>query len=148
MIHRCPLCRAKLSQIQCRERFNYFLALEFEQPLTFGRLHFLTVACYMLQHNEYSRKAWLETQQMVVKYIEKGISPANLLKEYQKRLDNRKRDWSINKGSKLSEFEKISWSNTIADIRFDTPENYCLDITNWAKSVVKDTSLMVSQLTD
>ena len=140
MPYKCPQCGAMISDgVQCRDRFDQCLALEYELPAAFGKVHFLTVACYMLQHNAYSREAWLEARDMVAQLIRQEIPPAGIRKENRQRLDNGHRTWSITKGAKLSEFDRIVWSRTIADVRFDSPENYCTDIESWAKSLLEDT---------
>ncbi len=52
MTNKCPECGAELPPGErCEERFNLCLALEYENPAAYGRVHHLTVACYMLQHN-------------------------------------------------------------------------------------------------
>lgn len=148
MTQNCLQCGADiLSGGQCRDRFDQCLALEFENPATFGRVHFLTVTCYMLQHNAYSKEAWLETRKLLAQFIQEGISPANMSKKYQQKLDNSRRNWSITKGTKLTEFDTIHWSRTIADIRLDSPELYCVDVERWAGSIVNDTEAVVQKVT-
>ena len=146
MSKNCPLCGADISSgEQCRDRFDQCLAWEFENPAAFGKVHFLTVACYMLQHNAYSQKAWLETREMVAQFVRQGISPANLSRRNRQRLDGSRRDWSITRGAKLVGFDAIIWSRTIADIRVNDPDIYCADIERWAKSIVEDTEIVVQK---
>jgi hypothetical protein len=45
------------------------MALEYENPSAYGAVHHLTVACYMLQHNAYSRDVWLEARKMLAQFI-------------------------------------------------------------------------------
>ena len=116
--------------------------MEFENPATFGAVHHLTVACYMLQHNGYSREGWLEVRKMVAQFVEEGVKPAEVRKRNQSRFDSRQREWSITKGPKLAEFDTITWSRTIADVRLDDPQSYCADVECWAESVLADTETL------
>ncbi|MCL4871458.1 MAG: hypothetical protein KJ063_21060 [Anaerolineae bacterium] len=115
------------------------MALEFENPTVFGAVHHLTVACYMLQHNGYSRDVWLEARNMVAQFVHDGVMPAEMRRRGRSRLDSGHRTWSMSKGAKLAEFAAIVWSRTIADIRLDNPEIYCHDVTQWAMSILSDT---------
>lgn len=148
MVQKCPLCGAEFqSSEQCRDRFDLCLAMEFENPTTFGAVHHLTVACYMLQHNAYSRDGWLEVRKMLAQFIQEGVTPAEMRRQKRARLDSGKRTWSVTKGAKLSEFDSIAWSRTIAGVRLDNPDIYCEDVKEWAKSVLEDTA-SISSLAD
>ena len=69
----CPLCHAEYpSGETCQERFERCLALEFENPGTYGAVHHLTVACYMLQHNRYSREGWLQARALLAEFVKQG----------------------------------------------------------------------------
>ncbi|MBK8899784.1 MAG: hypothetical protein IPM53_01250 [Anaerolineaceae bacterium] len=144
---KCLQCGAKVPPGgQCRDRFDLCLAYEYENPTTFGAVHHLTVACYMLQHNAYSRNVWLEAREMVALFIYKGTTPADVRKRNRQKLDSGQRSWRITKGEKLSEFDTIVWSHTIADVRLDNPEIYCADIKRWAITVLEDTDGLVAKL--
>ena len=143
---KCPQCGAEVPLGgQCRNRFDLCLAYEYENPTTFGAVHHLTVACYMLQHNAYSRNVWLAAREMVTQFIYQGITPADVRKKNRKRLDSGQRNWRVTKGEKLSEFDAIVWSRTIADVRLDDPEIYCVDVRRWAISVLEDTADLVEK---
>ncbi|MCL4299705.1 MAG: hypothetical protein KJ077_28475 [Anaerolineae bacterium] len=142
----CPLCGAEFpAGEQCRERFDLCLAKEFENPATYGAVHHLTVACYMLQHNAYSRQGWLGTRDLLVQFVREGKTPAEVRAQNRRKLDSQHRKWSITKGEKIST-EGWVWTRTIADIRLDTPELYCADVELWAKSVLADTEKRVKEL--
>ena len=50
----CPLCGAKWkNSLTCQEMFDEFLALEFSDA-AYGKVHLLTVTCFMTQHQRYS----------------------------------------------------------------------------------------------
>ena len=122
------------------------MALEYENPGAFGAVHHLTVVCYMLQHNAYSRDVWLEARNMLAQFVEEGVSPAAMRGRNRVRFDSAHRSWSITKGAKLPEFETILWSRTIAGVRLDDPETYCADVQLWATYVLKDTEQLVQGL--
>ena len=136
----CAQCGAiYASDETCQQRFEACLALEYENPLAYGAVHLLSVACYMLQHNLYSREGWLETRALVRQTISQESTPADIRKMNRDRLDSGVRKWSITKGAKLAEFATIRWSRTIADIQLENPEGYVSDVKQWAISVLEDT---------
>jgi hypothetical protein len=147
MSNRCPRCGAELLPGElCRDRFDLCLAKEFEHPGTYGAVHHLTVACYMLQHNEYAREAWLATRAGLAQVIEQEITPAELRRQNRPKMDNRSRPWKIARGEKISAVDSIIWTRTIADVRLDTPEEYCLDVKLWASSFLEDTEALVQKI--
>ncbi len=138
---KCPQCGAEYSaDDNCQNRFNQCLALEYEHPTAFGAVHHLTVLCYMLQHNEYAHQVWLDSREMLREFIEQGTSPADMRKRNRSRVDSGNRKWSITRGPKFARFASITWTRTIADVRFDNAEDYCADVTLWAESVLRDTA--------
>jgi hypothetical protein len=136
----CAQCGAiYASDETCQQRFEACLALEYETPLAYGAVHLLSVACYMLQHNLYSREGWLETRALIRQTISQEYTPADIRIMNRDRLDSGVRKWSITKGAKLAEFTTIRWSRTITDIRLENPEGYVSDVKQWAVSVLEDT---------
>ncbi len=122
------------------------MALEYENPIAWGAVHHLTVTCYMLQHNAYSGDVWLEARKMLAQFIQEGVSPAAMRERNRARFDSAHRSWSVTKGAKLSEFEMLVWSCTIADVRLDDPETYCSDIKLLAISVLTDSETLMRKL--
>lgn len=140
MPYTCPQCGAIYSAGEtCQTRFDACLALEYENPAVYGAVHLLTVACYMLQHNLYSRQGWLESRHLVAQTIRLGSNTVEVRKEYQRRLDRRQRNWSVTKGEKLGEFDLIRWSCTIAEIPLEGPERYVAAVRQWAMCILEDT---------
>ncbi len=147
MPYKCPQCGAELASGEnCRDRFDLCLAKEFEHPTSYGSVHHLTVACYMLQHNLYSREAWLEARKMVAQFVHQGITPADVRRQNRQAFDSGHRQWSFTKGAKMAGLDGIVWSRTIADVRHDTPKVYCADVKTWATGVLSDTESMLSGL--
>lgn len=147
MIQKCPQCGADLPfDESCRHRFDRCLAFEYENPGTFGAVHHLTVVCYMLQHNAYTRPVWLAARQMVAQFVRDGLTPAEMRQQIRAQLANGQRNWRVTTGEKLAEFVTIRWTRTIADVRLDDPERYCADVTRWAESVLADTEPLLQKL--
>jgi hypothetical protein len=73
MPNTCSECGAVLQdESSCQEIFDSFLALEFEDP-AYGEVHFLTVACFMIQHQRYSDEALAWIAQSLRAYLEEGV---------------------------------------------------------------------------
>lgn len=143
MSKKCPHCGAVIAPYeQCRDRFDLCLAKEFENPAAFGVVHHLTVVCYMLQHNEYSREGWLDARKMLAQFVREGMDPSAMRKQNCATLDSGNRKWSIARGAKLDRVENIVWTRTIADVRLDDAETYCADVKLWASSVLKDSETL------
>jgi hypothetical protein len=135
----CPQCGAELpSGETCRQRFERCLTLDYEHPETYGAVHHLVVACYMLQHNQYSRRGWLEARTLVDDAIRHGVTPADIRKRNRRSYDSGQRQWSITSGEKMTGVDGITWSRTIADVRMDSAEAYKQDVLRWAESVLSD----------
>jgi Family of unknown function (DUF5946) len=147
MIHKCPQCGADLPPDEpCQHRFDLCMALEYENPTTFGAVHHLTVACYMLQHNAYSRDGWLGARNIIARFIHDGVTPGKIRQQNHSRFDSGHRTWSVTKGAKFSEFDTIVWTRSIADVRYADPEVYCADVKLWATSVLTDTETLLGKL--
>lgn len=147
MSNKCPKCGAEFPlDEQCRERFELCLTKDYEHPTTYGAVHHLVVACYMLQHNAYSREGWLEARNVVTQAIHQGITPTVLRKQNRQRFDSGHREWKLTQGAKIHEVDAIVWTHTIADVRLDTAETYCADAKRWATSVLADTESVMSKL--
>lgn len=143
----CSQCSAGFPPGEtCRDRFDLCLAKEFEHPDTYGAVHYFTVACYMLQHNEYSRQAWLDTRAGLAQVLRQGLTPAALRKQNRQKLDSSQRKWKVTRGERIPEVDAIDWTRTIADVRLDSPEVYCADVKQWANSLLSDTDALVQEL--
>jgi hypothetical protein len=134
----CPLCGAAFpAGGECRDRFDLLQQLELEHP-AYGAVHHLSVPCYFLQHNAYSRRGWLEVRGLLAKFVREGWTPAMARRENRLRLDGRRRNWSIRRGPGLREADCPAWSVTVADVRGDTALAYTADVRRWAAAVLAD----------
>jgi hypothetical protein len=143
MTNWCSLCGARYDAGDgCQERFNLALAKEIEDP-AYGIVHHLTVPAYMLQHNGYSRAGWLYSRALLAEFVNGGRSPAEARHRNRRALDSGNRDWSITRGPKFERFDEITWTRTIADIRFHDADRYCADVRAWATAVLADSKLVL-----
>ena len=143
----CPQCGAELPPGEtCRDRFDLCLAKEFEHPATYGAVHYFTVVCYMLQHNAYSREAWLDTRAGLAQVLRQGLTPADLRRQNRQKLDSGRRKWKVTRGEKLAAVDSIAWTRTIADVRLDNHEVYCADVKLWASNLLADTEALMKKL--
>jgi len=134
----CPNCGAGFTSDEtCEDRFTLSQLKEIEQPAYYA-VHHLSVPCYMLQHNAYSREGWLEVHKLLAKFIYEGWTPAMARRQNRVSADSGHRTWSFTKGAKLPGVEQIVWTYTLADVRLDTAEAYCADVRHWAESILSD----------
>ena len=144
----CPQCGAVFTTDEtCQDRFNVSQLKEIEQP-AFYAVHHLSVPCYMLQHNVYSRQGWLEVRALLEKFVYEGWTPAMARRQYRVSGDSGHRAFSFTRGAKLPGVEDIAWSYTIAQVRLDTAESYCADVRRWAESILADSERLVHKLDD
>jgi hypothetical protein len=145
---RCPQCGAAFVPGEtCSDRFTATQLKEAENPESYYAVHHLSVPCYMLQHNAYSRDGWLAVRQLLRQFVHEGLTPEQARRQYRTRWDSGERKWSMTKGKKLAGVDEIAWTWTIADVRFDTAENYCADVREWARAVLSDTEALVKSAT-
>jgi hypothetical protein len=134
----CPNCGASFTADEtCQDRFTLSQLKEVEQPGYYA-VHHLSVPCYMLQHNAYSREGWLEVRKLLAKFVHEGWTPAMARRQIRVSADSGHRNWSFTKGAKLPDVGQIAWTYTIADVRLDTAEAYCADVRQWAKRILAD----------
>lgn len=138
MFSTCPQCGAHfLTEETCQDRFTQQQFKEVEQPAYYA-VHHLSVPCFMLQHNAYSHRGWLEVFQLVDKFVHQGWTPDMARRAARVKADSGHRTWSFTKGPKLPGVEQIAWTFTVADVRLDTAAVYCADVRQWATSLLSD----------
>src|SRR5262249_33605584 len=122
----CPECGAALPPDgRCRDLFEACLVKDFEHPRSYGSVHHLIVATYMLQHNGYSRPGWLAARGLVAEAIASGKVPDIRSAGYKEAVSSRNRRFSFTRGEKILGLEGVTWSRTVADVRLGSAEDYC-----------------------
>jgi hypothetical protein len=139
----CPQCGAVVAGHEtCEDRFNTCQLTELEYQAYYA-VHHMSVPCYLLQHNAYSRKGWLSVRDLLRRFVEEDLTPQDARLEARIPADSGHRTWSFTKGTKLSGVDTIMWSMTIADVHLVSPERYCADTRAWTISILADTANLV-----
>lgn len=142
MPHTCPQCGATYPADEtCEDRYYAGQAREMTDA-QFGAVHHLSIPCFMLQHNRYSRDGWIGACQVLARFLS-GTTPAEARRQARQALASGNRTYSFTKGPKLPGVESIRWTRTIADVRLDTAEQYCADVRAWAEAVVRDAEALM-----
>jgi len=132
----CPECGA--SDGLCQTRFNEFLALEFTDA-DYGAVHHLTVAAYMLQHSsQLTREGWMYERKLLREFLVENKPPSFIRKQNKDLVDSGKRKFKIASRDGLPVISKSAWTKTILDVRSESADVYCADVTAWARSVLED----------
>ena len=132
----CPECGAPDSA--CEARFHECLAQEFEEA-AYGAVHHLTVAAYMLQHSsKLTREGWLHERKLLREFLIENKPPATVRRQSRDLVDSIRRTFKIKSTDGKSVINKTSWKMTILDIQMESAEEYCKDVTAWARSVLED----------
>nr|WP_145159338.1 DUF5946 family protein [Paenibacillus terrae] len=142
MPNTCVLCNADLPQgITCESIFNEFLALEFNDP-SYGRVHFLTVASYMVQHQGYSDEMYAWIQSALQKHLEEGYATELIRQDMAKGPGSTK---GIRRPLDAQPLPKIYWTMTIADVaaQMYDAESYCKLIEQWGRTTLKEMGPLV-----
>lgn len=127
----------------CEARFNECLAREFEQP-TFGKVHNLTVSTYMLQHSSrLTREGWLYERDLLREFALDNKSPEQIRKETEDLVESGTRTFKIKSRTGLPVIPRTQWSKTVLDVRLESPEDYCEDVTAWARATLADSEGVV-----
>lgn len=127
----------------CQDVFDEFLSLEFSNP-DFGRVHFLTVACFMIQHDRYSDEGLSWIRSALQDYLELRLTPRQLREIAAGARGIIGRDWAIIRDPHTPPRRKVSWSITIADValKLDNPENYRSAVMEWAQSTLREMDVL------
>jgi hypothetical protein len=132
----CPECGAPDSA--CEAHFDECLALEFSDA-AYGAVHHLTVAAYMLQHSsKLTREGWLHERKLLRELLVEDKPPDFIRKQNKLFVDSGKRTFKIKSTNDVPFIDKTTWTKTILDVRMESAEDYCEDVTAWARSVLEE----------
>ena len=144
----CPDCGAVYTgDLTCRSIFDKFLVLE-GTDLGYGRVHMLNVACYMIQHGQYSDDALVWIEQQLRNNLEKGIPQEQIRRSAARMAGQSRRTWKITRRPEDPPQAKIAWSMTIADVApfADDPERYCQKMKEWARVTLDEMQPLISAM--
>ena len=136
----CPSCGASWAEIgDCRTIFESLLALEFTRP-AHGKVHFLTVACFMIQHGLYSDEGLVWIRSMLQAYFDQALTPEQLRQLAARDTGNDVRTWKVNRAPDARPLPRINWHVTIADVAlgYEDAESYCEWVRRWGRAVLQE----------
>ncbi len=135
-----PRCECGADAEACSNAWDECLALEYTQP-SYGWVHHLTVAAYMLQHgSRLSREGWFAMRDQLRSFLDEGLDPQQA-----------RESWSAHAGEPHPSLLRgdvrgpsaLEWSRHIVDVRRDAAPAYCEDIAAWAATVLEEASHQV-----
>ena len=135
----CPDCGAALDEATCQSIFDACLALEFSDP-AYGAVHFLTVACFMVQHRHYSDEGLVWIEKKLCDVLVNGVPMEEIRRQAGKDTAQGKRAWKVTRQPGERELPKIAWSMTIADVAssFRDAATYCELVKEWANKMLRE----------
>lgn len=142
MSETCTKCGAvHTGEKTCESIFGEFLALEFTDS-GYGRVHFLTVACYMVQHEAYSDEMYVWVQTALRKYLEE-CHTIEMIRQDAAQGPGRTK--GIRRPVDAPPLPKVAWSMTIADVavQMHDAESYCKLIEQWGRSTLQEMGPLV-----
>lgn len=146
MVERCAECGAMLpAGSTCQSIFDECLALEYTN-LAFGKVHMLTVACFMIQHGRYSDEAlrWIETQ--LQDHLEHGVAARHIRQKAAQQTHQANRAWKVLRPAGAAPLPRVAWTITIADSvpHLRDAEQYCQQIERWARATLQEMNQLQS----
>jgi hypothetical protein len=136
----CPDCGASWAGGRaCRAIFDEFLVLELTEA-GYGEVHLLTVACYMIQHGQYSEAGlhWIESR--LRDHLEEGVPARQIRQGAKKEMEQSRRDWKVTRRPGDPPQAKIPWSMTIVDVAeiYQDAGSYRELVKDWARTTVRE----------
>jgi hypothetical protein len=136
---RCPVCGAVWpAGASCQATFDELLVLEFTDP-GYGAVHFLTVACFMIQHERYSDEGLRWIQSNLRGYLEKGLTNAQVRESARRTTNQPNRTWKVVRAADAAPLPKIAWAMTLADVagHYTNADEYGDLIRQWARTTLR-----------
>lgn len=133
----CPQCGALLPpDTTCSDLFNAGQLKEIDNP-DYYSVHHLSVPCYMLQHDAYSKQGWVEVYHLLQQFID-GLTPQEARSRVNRAMSGTRKTFSLTKGERMPGLADVSWSWTIARVRLETADLYGEDVRQWARYSLSD----------
>ena len=136
----CAECGAILSEgSACQTILDEILSLEYINP-AYGQVHFLTVACFMIQHKRYSDEALTWVQEKLQIYLDRQLTGQQLRRLIANETGGGTRTWKILRQADAAPLPQIAWSMTIVDIAqsIQDSEVYCAQVKQWARTILQN----------
>jgi hypothetical protein len=145
MQNTCPGCGAILTgERTCQSTFDEFLVLEFTDP-GYGAVHMLTVACFMIQHGQYSDQGLVWIEQRLRNHLENGVSTEQIRKQAAVEASQDQRSWKVTRAAGDPPQRKVDWSMTIIDVAagYHDADSYCALVRQWARTTLREMKPLV-----
>jgi hypothetical protein len=138
---KCPDCGAAWANDQtCHDHFLEMLFWENENP-ALAIVHHLMVLCYHLQHPRlYSADGLAYGKHLLIEFLERGTTPAQIRRRYGRQLNSRNRKWKI-KGwpEEQGAYDRpVNWTMTAADVVLAGMGRYGDSVRAWARATLID----------
>jgi hypothetical protein len=130
----CPECGApQVGGMNCWEQFGAILALEWQDSALLAK-HFLTVACYNLQHPaRFTDEALVGLRAAFVDYIDRGVTTAEIRTRIAHMVEGQQR---VLRKDEESRPKLRHWRMTISDVYVpEHPEGAAERVKAWAASI-------------
>jgi hypothetical protein len=137
----CPECGAVLaSGMSCEASFHQMLYWENEDPRR-GAVHHLVVLGYYLQHPAlYSPEGLEYGKQLLVDFLEGGLSHQQVRQRKQAQVDSGLRSWKV-QGTPEAHGAYVHpprWRMTAQDVVMAGAEAYIEQVQAWARLILAD----------
>ncbi|MCC7446538.1 MAG: hypothetical protein IT324_03930 [Anaerolineae bacterium] len=137
-VQRCPACgTAWTDGVTCQDYFYQMDYWELENAALYA-VHHLMVLCYHLQHPHlYSREGLQFSTQLLVDFVERGVTPQNVRQQRRDALDSGKRTFKITaRPDSVGVYPNpVHWTMTAADVVAGGADHYVDNVKAWAQSV-------------
>lgn len=115
------------------------MMLNWEFEYNLPDVHHLMVLSYHLQHPSlYSPQTLKDSVQMLIQFVEDGVTPQQMRKKIGKAVDSGVRKHKIT-GTPESHGEyvhPVTWTKTAADVTSGGVENFYANVRQWAASIL------------
>lgn len=138
---RCPECGALCpAERTCQSIFDECMVLEYAHPTAFGKVHMLSVACFMIQHGRYSDEALTWIEQQLREHLEHGVPVQHIRQKAARQTQQRGRTWKVTRPKGAAALPHVAWSMTIVDIvpALQDPDRYCQEVERWARNTLQE----------
>jgi hypothetical protein len=139
-VERCPECGTVWTEGNtCQDHFNQMGVWEIENPEYHRQVHHLMVLCYYLQHPSlYSPEGLGFAKQLLVDFVERGVTPQQVRRRDRGRVDSSKRKFKINGTPERhgAYAHPVAWPMTAANVTGGGPDRYCDSVRAWAQSML------------
>jgi Family of unknown function (DUF5946) len=142
----CAVCGAVLPEgSTCQSIFDDFLNLEFTNP-AYGEVHYLTVTCFMVQHERYSDEALIWTQATLKAYFDEQLTAHQLRQRAAQATNRSTYTWKVTRRTDAPPLPRVVWSMTIANVArsIQDSEKYCEQVRRWARATLQQMESLLS----